>query len=83
MQLAGLGSLLIFELALLGSISLAKRRCCRIQETAVQGARFRHERDWGMEDALIYATSVREGAKVLTGETHFKGLKETIFLEID
>jgi len=34
-----------------------------------------------MGDALIYATAVRERATVLTGETHFKGLKETIFLE--
>jgi PIN domain nuclease of toxin-antitoxin system len=51
------------------------------EEIAIQGARFRHERNWGMGDALIYATAVREGAKVLTGDPHFKGLKDTIFLE--
>jgi predicted nucleic acid-binding protein len=51
------------------------------EEIAVQGARFRHERKWGMGDALIYATALREGARVLTGDPHFKGLKETIFLE--
>jgi hypothetical protein len=34
-----------------------------------------------MGDVLIYATTVQERAKVLTGETHFKGLKETIFLD--
>lgn len=51
------------------------------EEIAIQGARFRHERNWGMEDALIYATAVRKGAKVLTGDPHFKGLMDTIFLE--
>ena len=51
------------------------------EEIAIQGARFRNERNWGMGDALIYATAVREKAKVLTGDPHFKGLKDTIFLE--
>jgi predicted nucleic acid-binding protein len=51
------------------------------EEIAVQGAKFRHDRDWGLGDALIYATAVREGAKVLTGDPHFKGLKDVIFLE--
>ena len=32
-------------------------------------------------DALIYATEIREGAQVMTGDLHFKGLKDTIFLE--
>ncbi len=51
------------------------------EEIAVQGARLRHERDWGLGDALIYATALREGAKVLTGDHHSKGLKDAIFLE--
>ncbi len=50
------------------------------EEIAVQGARFRHERDWGLGDALIYATAIREGAEVLTGDHHFKGLRDVIFL---
>jgi predicted nucleic acid-binding protein len=50
------------------------------EEIAIHGARFRHERDWGLGDALIYATAIREGAKVLTGDPHFKGLKDVIFL---
>jgi predicted nucleic acid-binding protein len=50
------------------------------EEIAVRGAKFRHERDWGLGDALIYATAVREGAKVLTGDPHFKGLNDVIFL---
>ena len=50
------------------------------EEIAIKGAKFRHERDWGLGDALIYATAIREGAKVLTGDPHFKGLKDVIFL---
>jgi predicted nucleic acid-binding protein len=50
------------------------------KDIAIEGAKFRHERDWGLGDALIYATAIREGAKVLTGDPHFKGLKDVIFL---
>jgi predicted nucleic acid-binding protein len=50
------------------------------EEIAILGARFRHERDWMLGDALIYATAVREGAKVLTGDPHFEGLNDVIFL---
>ena len=50
------------------------------EEIAIMGAKFRHERDWGLGDALIYATAIREGATVLTGDPHFKGLNDVIFL---
>jgi predicted nucleic acid-binding protein len=50
------------------------------EEIAVAGAKLKHERDWGLGDALIYATAKREGAEVLTGDRHFKGLKDVIFL---
>jgi predicted nucleic acid-binding protein len=50
------------------------------EEIAIKGAKLRHERDWGLRDALIYATAIRDGAKVLTGDPHFKGLRDVIFL---
>lgn len=50
------------------------------EEIAVMGTRFRLERDWELGDALIYATAIREGARVLTGDPHFKGLNDVIFL---
>ena len=50
------------------------------EEIAVHGARLWHKRDWGLGDALIYATAIREGAQVLTGDPHFKGLNDVIFL---
>jgi predicted nucleic acid-binding protein len=49
-------------------------------EIAIIGARFRHERDWSLGDAMIYATAIRDGAIVITGDPHFKGLKDVIFL---
>jgi predicted nucleic acid-binding protein len=58
-------------------------RCCLIpvdEEIAIKGARFKHERDWDLGDAIIYATAIREGAKVLTRDSQFKGLKDVIFL---
>jgi predicted nucleic acid-binding protein len=48
---------------------------------AVDSAKIKHEKKWGLGDSIIYATAKREGAKVLTGDPHFKGLKDVIFLE--
>ncbi|KPQ41521.1 MAG: hypothetical protein MPEBLZ_03884, partial [Candidatus Methanoperedens nitroreducens] len=31
--------------------------------------------------SIIYATAKREGALVLTGDPHFKGLNDVIYLE--
>jgi predicted nucleic acid-binding protein len=48
---------------------------------AVGSAKIKHEKKWGLGDSIIYATAKREGSKVLTGDPHFKGLKDVIFLE--
>jgi predicted nucleic acid-binding protein len=48
---------------------------------AVNSAKIKHEKKWGLGDSIIYATAKREGAKVLTGDPHFKGLKDETFLE--
>jgi len=81
----------IYRMALdrFGEKTAEKRRLAMIsrcylipvdEEIAVGGAKLRHERDWGLGDALIYATAIREGAKVLTGDPHFRGLSDVIFL---
>lgn len=55
-----------------------------VDETiAVESAKIKHEKKWGLGDSIIYATATREGAKVLTGDPHFKGLNDVIFLERD
>jgi len=51
------------------------------EEIAVDSASIKNEKKWGLGDSIIYATAKREGAKVLTGYPHFKGLKDVIFLE--
>lgn len=48
---------------------------------AVDSAKIKHEKKWGLGDSMIYATAKREGAKVLTGDPHFKGLNDVILLE--
>ena len=37
-------------------------------------------KDWGMLDSFVYAVSTAENGKVLTGDPHFKGLRDVIFL---
>ncbi|KXB02068.1 hypothetical protein AKJ44_01430 [candidate division MSBL1 archaeon SCGC-AAA261F17] len=51
------------------------------EDIAVDSAKIKIERRWGLGDSIIYATAKRENAKVLTGDPHFKGLEETIFIE--
>ncbi len=51
------------------------------EEIAVDSAKIKHEKKWGLGDSIIYATAKRESAKVLTGDPHFMGQKDVIFLE--
>lgn len=37
--------------------------------------------DFGMADAVILLTARKLGAKIVTGDPHFKNLKEAIFIE--
>jgi predicted nucleic acid-binding protein len=38
-------------------------------------------RDWGLADSIVLATARASGAKVVTGDEHFKDLgKEVVFL---
>jgi predicted nucleic acid-binding protein len=50
------------------------------EEIAVESARIKHKMKWGLGDSIMYATAKREGAKILTGDPHFKGLKDVIYL---
>lgn len=34
-----------------------------------------------MADAVVYATAIEEGCKVVTGDAHFKGLSNVLFIE--
>ncbi len=37
-------------------------------------------RDWGMLDSFVYAVARAKGAKVLTGDPHFKRLDDVIYI---
>jgi predicted nucleic acid-binding protein len=41
----------------------------------------REMKEGGIADAIIYATALRNRAKVVTGDPHFQGLPEVIFVE--
>lgn len=38
-----------------------------------------HVKDFGLADAFVFAAARKKGAKILTGDPHFKGFKEAIF----
>ena len=40
----------------------------------------REMKEVGIADAIIYATALKNNAKVVTGEPHFRKLPEVIFL---
>lgn len=61
-----------------------KERCMLIsvdEEIAVQAAEIRNRLKWGLGDSIVYATARREAARVLTGDSDFKGQDDVIFLE--
>jgi predicted nucleic acid-binding protein len=37
-------------------------------------------RNWPIADSVIYATALSRAAQVVTGDKHFKGLNEAIYL---
>lgn len=55
------------------------------REIAISGGRINYEnkkkiRNWGMADSIILATARVLSAKVVTGDPHFKGMKESIMI---
>lgn len=41
----------------------------------------RNMKEGGIADAIIYATALRKRAKVVTGDPHFRGMRDVIFVE--
>ena len=61
-----------------------KDRCILIdvdEEIAVEAARIKHRLKWGLGDSIVYATAMREAARVLTGDSDFKGQNGVVFLK--
>lgn len=36
---------------------------------------------WGLADSVVYATGLAKNAEIVTGDEHFKGLKNVIFIK--
>ncbi len=47
---------------------------------AFESARLKHKMKWGLGDCIVYATAKRESAKLLTGDPHFKDVKDVVYL---
>ena len=47
---------------------------------ALEAARIRHEKKFGLGDAIILATAREKNARIVTGDPDFKNEKETIFI---
>lgn len=55
------------------------------KEIAVSAGEINFERkkkvkDWGMSDSIVLATARKTSAKVVTGDPHFKDLRESILI---
>ena len=51
-------------------------------ESAKQNVRLKREIDgWGLADSIVYATATIKKAEVVTGDEHFKKLKNVLFIK--
>ncbi len=51
-------------------------------ESAKVNVRMKREIDgWGLADSVVYATAIVKKAEVVTGDEHFKKLKNVIFIK--
>jgi len=65
---------------------LAMSKILKIDENIARDAGKRHAvirkkvKNFGLADAFILAQGEKEGAKILSGDKHFKGMKNVIFI---
>ena len=50
------------------------------EQLALRAARISLDRRLAMADAMIYATTLATGARLITSDTHFQGLAEVTFI---
>jgi len=50
------------------------------EEIAVEAARLKHKKKWGLGDSIVYATAQKQKAKIMTGDSDFKGEDGVVFL---
>jgi predicted nucleic acid-binding protein len=55
-------------------------------DSSIKAAQTDHEmrkkiKNWGMADSIVLATARQLGAKVVTGDEHFRGLADTVLIK--
>ena len=50
------------------------------EEIAVEAARMRRQKKWGLGDAIVFATAKKSEAVIVTGDPHFRNTGNVIFL---
>ena len=50
------------------------------EEIAVEAARTKQQKKWGLGDAIVFATAKKSEATIVTGDPHFRDLENVIFL---
>lgn len=56
------------------------------EKTAIESAKIdctmkKKINGWGMADSIVYATGLAKNAEIVTGDEHFKNLKNVIFIK--
>lgn len=65
------------------AIQTIRERCHRVSvstDIAVDAAKTRHRKKWGLGDSLIFATAEHVDARIVTGDPDFREEDRTIFL---
>ncbi|MGQ9468752.1 MAG: type II toxin-antitoxin system VapC family toxin [Nitrososphaerales archaeon] len=60
-----------------------RKRCFIIpvdEEIAIEAARIKHSLKLALADSVILATARKIGAKIVTGDPDFKGMREVIYI---
>lgn len=50
------------------------------EDLAVEAARLKHKKKWGLGDSIVYATAQKQKARIMTGDPDFKGEDGVVFL---
>jgi predicted nucleic acid-binding protein len=52
-----------------------------VESAEIQTKMKREIEDWGLADSIVYATALLKKAEVITGDEHFKKLKNVLFIK--
>jgi predicted nucleic acid-binding protein len=65
------------------AVTTMLKRCHDIPvviDTAIEAAKLRHKKKWGLGDCLIFATASSLGARIVSGDPDFKREKNVLYI---